>query len=72
MATVDPQVGQISKESLMEKIHTELDFKSNKRKTISNLLGITFAQAGNLAKSKIDEFNIAELKTFLRTIKESH
>jgi predicted XRE-type DNA-binding protein len=53
---------------LMKKIHGMLDLKNAPIKTIVRALGLTPAQARNLAKCKTENFNLYELQTFVERL----
>ena len=71
MASINKLQNDDVKVSLMDEIHSEFDFSAIRRKKISELLGITFTQASHLAQRRVDEFNSAELKTFLNSFKSN-
>tara|TARA_R110000764_G_scaffold171738_1_gene258580 strand:+ start:47 stop:304 length:258 start_codon:yes stop_codon:yes gene_type:complete len=54
--------------NLMTKIHRKFDFRNAPIKTIVQALGVTRAQARNLAKGNIEKFSFYELKTFLQRL----
>jgi predicted XRE-type DNA-binding protein len=53
---------------LMIKIHEILDLKNAPIKTIVQALGLTPAQARNLAKGKTEKFSFYELQTFIERL----
>ena len=53
---------------LMTKIHRKLDLGNAPIKTIVQALGVTPAQARNLAKGNIEKFSFYELRTFLKRL----
>lgn len=52
----------------MIKIHGMLDLKNAPIKTIVQTLGLTPAQARNLAKGKTESFSLFELQTFIERL----
>jgi predicted XRE-type DNA-binding protein len=56
---------------LMIKIHGMLDLKNAPIKTIVQALGLTSAQARNLAKGKTENFSFYELQTFVERLSPS-
>jgi predicted XRE-type DNA-binding protein len=60
----------LDKESaeLMAKIHEIMDLRNAPIKKTVQVLGVTPAQARNLAKGKIDKFSFYELQTFLKRL----
>ena len=50
---------------LMLKIHEKLDLRTAPIKKTVEVLGVTPAQARNLAKGNIEKFSFYELQTFL-------
>tara|TARA_R110002167_G_scaffold51527_1_gene149069 strand:- start:20 stop:277 length:258 start_codon:yes stop_codon:yes gene_type:complete len=53
---------------LMTQIHRILDLRNAPIKTIVQELGVTPAQARNLAKGNIEKFSFYELQTFLQRL----
>lgn len=53
---------------LMIRIHGILDLRNAPIKTIVQALGVTPAQARNLAKGNIEKFSFYELQTFLKRL----
>jgi len=56
---------------LMIKIHGMLDLRNAPIKTIVQVLGLTPAQARNLAKGKTENFSLYELQTFIERLSPS-
>jgi predicted XRE-type DNA-binding protein len=54
--------------AVMIEIHDLMDFNAPIKSTVK-VLGVTPAQARNLAKGDIENFSIFELKTFLERLK---
>ena len=67
--TADEASDAQKRSDIMVTIHDVLDVKTTTIKNIVNILGITPAQARNLAKGNIDYFTIFELSTFLDRLK---
>jgi predicted XRE-type DNA-binding protein len=69
-ASESPEQSQLDKKcsDLMIKIHRILDLKNAPIKTIVQALGVTPAQARNLAKGNIEKFSYYELQTFLQRL----
>jgi predicted XRE-type DNA-binding protein len=65
-----PVEGLLDKEcsDLMIKIHRILDLRNAPIKTIVQALGVTPAQARNLAKGNTEKFTSYELQTFLKRL----
>jgi predicted XRE-type DNA-binding protein len=65
-----PEQGLLGKEcsDLMIKIHRILDLRNAPIKTIVQALGVTPAQARNLAKGNTEKFTSYELQTFLQRL----
>ena len=53
---------------LMIKIHEKLDLRTAPIKKTVQALGVTPAQARNLAKNNIETFSFYELRTFLQRL----
>ena len=53
---------------LMIEIHDRLELKTAPIKNTVQALGVTPAQARNLAKGKIEKFTFNELQTFLKRL----
>ena len=68
-----PEQALLDKEcsDLMIKIHGMLDLKNAPIKTIVQALGLTSAQARNLAKGKTENFSFYELQTFVERLSPS-
>lgn len=66
-ASGSPEQASLDKacSDLMVKIHQRLDLRNGPIKTTVQALGVTPAQARNLAKGNIDKFSFYELQTFL-------
>jgi predicted XRE-type DNA-binding protein len=65
-----PEQDLLDKEcsDLMIKIHRILDLRNAPIKTIVQALGVTPAQARNLAKGNTEKFTSYELQTFLQRL----
>lgn len=65
-----PEQALLDKErsDLMIRIHGILDLRNAPIKNTVQVLGVTPAQAKNLAKGNIDKFNLYELQTFLKRL----
>ena len=65
-----PEQASLDKEcsDLMIKIHGMLDLRNAPIKNTVQALGVTPAQARNLAKGNIDKFSFYELQTFLKRL----
>jgi predicted XRE-type DNA-binding protein len=68
-----PEQALLDKEcsDLMIKIHGMLDLRNAPIKTIVQALGLTAAQARNLAKGKTEKFSFYELQTFVERLSPS-
>jgi predicted XRE-type DNA-binding protein len=69
-ASESPKQDLLDKEcaDLMIKIHRTLDLRNAPIKTIVQTLGVTPAQARNLAKGNTEKFTSYELQTFLQRL----
>lgn len=67
--TSDEALDKRKRSDIMNTIHEVLDVKTTTIKNIVADLGITPAQARNLAKGNIEHFSVFELTTFLDRLK---